>query len=243
MRIAVAQIRPVKGDIEANIERHLRFVDLAISQRADAIFFPELSLTNYEPTLAAELAMDINDKRLDVFQQVSDNKNITIAAGAPLKDEAGVKIALFIFQPGAARQVYSKQFLHSDELPFFINGNKQVILNSHDNQKIAPGICYETSLPAHWENAHRQGAGIYVACVAKTAAGIERSAKIFSEMASKYGMTVLLSNSLGAADNFVSAGRSAIWNNEGQLVTQLDSATEAILIYDTAIRQAAHSTL
>jgi predicted amidohydrolase len=236
MRIAIAQIKPVTGNIEANIVRHLQFVDQAIDQRADAIFFPELSLTSYEPTLAGELAMDLNDQRLGVFQQRSDHNNIIIAAGGPLKAEGGTQIGMFIFQPGMPRQVYAKQFLHSDELPYFINGNKQVLIHADNNQCIAPGICYETSLPEHWENAHQRGAGIYVASVAKSANGVERSVKIFPAMAVKYNMTVLLSNSLGPSDNFTGAGQSAAWDNKGQLVAQLDDTREGILIYDTVNR-------
>jgi len=56
MKICVAQTRPVKGDIQSNIENHKKFIDLAVSGGADTIIFPELSLTGYEPELAKELA-------------------------------------------------------------------------------------------------------------------------------------------------------------------------------------------
>jgi predicted amidohydrolase len=241
MRIGIAQTRPVKGNIEANIASHTRLVELAIAQGADAVFFPELSIIGYEPTLAGELATDTADSRLDIFQQISDKNNITIAVGLPTRGTNGILITMVIFQPHQPRQAYSKQHLHSDELPFFINGNKQVFI-SNDSLTIAPGICYETSLPQHWENVHQRGANIYVASVAKTAAGIERSSKIFSEMAKKYSMTVLLSNSLGPADNFLSAGKSAVWDSQGNLVAQLDDASEGILVYDTATGKAEEIT-
>ena len=51
MKISIAQTRPIKGDIPANIEAHKRFINLAVSNGADAIFFPELSITGYEPEL------------------------------------------------------------------------------------------------------------------------------------------------------------------------------------------------
>lgn len=238
MRIGIAQARPIKGNIEANIANHTKLVELAIEQGADAIFFPELSIIGYEPTLAGNLATDAADGRLDIFQQISDKNNITIAIGLPTRGANGILITMVIFQPHQPRQAYSKQHLHSDELPFFINGNKQVFI-SNDSQTIAPGICYETSLPQHWENVHQRGANIYVASVAKTAAGIERSSKIFSEMAKKYSMTVLLSNSLGPADNFLSAGKSAVWDSQGNLVAQLDDAREGILVYDTTTGEVA----
>ena len=52
MKICVAQTRPIKGNIEANIENHINLLKLAISNEAEAVFFPELSLTGYEPELA-----------------------------------------------------------------------------------------------------------------------------------------------------------------------------------------------
>ncbi len=49
MKISIALTKPIKGDIEANIETHKRFINLAVSNGANAIFFPELSITVYEP--------------------------------------------------------------------------------------------------------------------------------------------------------------------------------------------------
>lgn len=56
MKICVAQTRPIKGEIDKNIEIHKKFIDLATSKGANMIFFPELSLTGYEPKLAKHLA-------------------------------------------------------------------------------------------------------------------------------------------------------------------------------------------
>ena len=43
MKICIVQISPVKGDIPANIVKHKLLIELAISLKANAIFFPELS--------------------------------------------------------------------------------------------------------------------------------------------------------------------------------------------------------
>lgn len=52
MKLCSAQIQPIKGDIDRNIQKHIFFINSAIENGADLIFFPELSLTGYEPTLA-----------------------------------------------------------------------------------------------------------------------------------------------------------------------------------------------
>lgn len=232
MKICVAQTRPVKGDILSNIANHKKLIDLAIDNKVDTIVFPELSLTGYEPELAKELAADQDDSRLDVFQEISDANHITIGVGMPTKGSTGILISMIIFQPHKARQIYSKQYLHADEDPFFVSGHHQVFLTEHNNT-IAPAICYELSVPEHAENAHKNGAGIYLVSVAKTASGVEKAFQSLAGTAKKYSMTVLMSNCLGHCDNFESAGNTAVWNNKGQLVGQLNDRDEGILIFDT----------
>src|SRR5689334_20523300 len=114
MKICVAQTKPIKGDIAGNIAAHKKLVGLAIAHGADSIFFPELSITGYEPELAKDLATDVTDSRLDGFQDISNANNITIALGMPTKGDNGILITMIIFQPNAPRQAYSKQHLHSD---------------------------------------------------------------------------------------------------------------------------------
>ncbi|HET9532598.1 MAG TPA: nitrilase-related carbon-nitrogen hydrolase, partial [Blastocatellia bacterium] len=65
MKICVAQTRPVKGDIQGNIDNHKRLIDLAASNGADMLIFPELSITGYEPELSRELATNQDDERFD----------------------------------------------------------------------------------------------------------------------------------------------------------------------------------
>lgn len=119
MKIALAQIQSYKGSIEKNIELHSHCIKLASKNGADAIFFPELSLSGYEPKLAKDLKIKPKDQRLLPFQKLSDCLNITIGLGAPLDYINQVQIALLIFQPNKAISVYAKQWLHDDEKPFF----------------------------------------------------------------------------------------------------------------------------
>lgn len=44
MKICVVQTKPIKGDILANIDRHLEFINLAVSSGANLIAFPYLSI-------------------------------------------------------------------------------------------------------------------------------------------------------------------------------------------------------
>lgn len=231
MKICVAQTKPITGDIQSNIDHHKKLIDLAIANGADIIIFPELSLTGYEPKLAKALATTQDDRRLDDFQKLADTRQITIGVGVPTKNKAGICISLVLFQPHQAKQTYSKQYLHSDEEEFFISGQSSTGLIG-DKTNIALAICYELSVPEHAENAFQNGAGIYVASVAKTAKGVEQAIKRLAEIAARYSMTVLMANCVGRCDGDECAGKTSIWNKEGVLVGQLNDTHEGIIIFD-----------
>lgn len=236
MKICIAQTQSVKGDIQKNIKNHLRFIERAIKYRADLIIFPELSITNYEPQLAKALATKTEDKLFNPFQELSNQNGIVIGVGMPTMATNGINISLLIFQPNKEREVYSKQLLHEDELPYFVNGDTQTIFTIK-GKKITFGICYETLQEEHLLNAIKNGADVYIASVAKPQNGINKANEHFPKMAKTYSTPVLMSNCVGACDDFMSVGQSAFWNANGELVFQLDATNQGILIYDTETEQ------
>src|SRR5258705_9848034 len=104
MKIGGVQLRAAAGDIAGNAARHLQFIESAASQGVDLVFFPELSLTGYEPRLAKSLATNKDDHRLDIFQQYSESHNIIIGVGLPLSVGTDVQIGMVWFVPNAPRR-------------------------------------------------------------------------------------------------------------------------------------------
>ncbi len=242
MKIAIAQIEARKDDLLASLEKHCYFADFAAGQHADLIFFPELSLTSYEPRLAAKLALSPEDNRLEVLQTLSHAKNISIGMGIPTRSENGIQISMAFFHPDRPVQLYSKQLLHRDELPFFVPGHKQIFLTNKD-KKIAPAICYESLQAEHSENAYQNAADIYIASVAKSEEGVKKAFRHFPLIAKKYNMPVLMSNYIGHCDDFLSCGHTAVWNADGQLIDQLDAISEGLLIFNTETNDTAQYLL
>lgn len=236
MIICLAQIKPIKGCIEANIESHWRFVDLAAEANANFILFPELSLTGYEPTLVKDLAITTEDNRIAVFQKRSDEYNLTIAVGAPLRNDTGIIISLLIFSPHKEITTYGKQYLHADEEPFFIPAQNNAALFDK-KEKIALAICYELSVSAHAEAAASSGAKLYLASVAKTAEGMRKADDRLSQVAKQYGMTTAVVNCLGENDGVVCSGQSAVWGLDGKPLGRLNENQEGILLLDTITKQ------
>ncbi|QTN38690.1 carbon-nitrogen hydrolase family protein [Cryomorphaceae bacterium] len=231
MRIATAQIQPAPGDIARNIEQHVSWVERATSEEVQFLLFPELSLTGYEPELADALVLRADDPRLQIFSQLSTSGGLTVALSAPLRTKEGVQIALFIFQPGQEPITYAKQLLFKDEVPYFVPGDHQVMLDLQ-GRKLAPAICYESMQPSHNTKALELGAELYLASTAKTQEDIERSYAYFPKMAKKLNLQVLMANCIGPMADFIGAGQSAYWNAQGELQAQLSAEEEGLLIVE-----------
>jgi len=231
MKIAAVQLRPATGDIAANVAKHLDHIDRAVAHGAELVFFPELSLTGYEPRLAQSLATHAADPRLDVFQQRSDARHIIIGLGVPLAARSGTQIGMVWFAPSSPRRIYAKQLLHADELAFFVAGTQPLLLEA-GGRKVAPAICYESLQPSHAENAAGLGADTYLASVAKPAGPMARAMLHYPAIARQHALYVIMADSVGPSDDFVSVGQSAAWDPAGNLLAQLDSDCEGILLVD-----------
>ncbi len=231
MKICAAQTRPIIGDIQRNIEHHKNFIALAGSYGVDAMIFPELSLTGYEPALAKALATHPDDKRFDDFQTISNTERITIGVGVPTKTKTGICISLVLFQPHQARQTYSKQYLHPDEDEFFVKGHGFPSVRVNQTN-LALAICYELSVLEHAERAVKSGADIYIASVAKFTDGVAKAIDRLADIAKTYSMPVFMANCIGPADGDECTGKTSIWNEKGVLIGQLNDTHEGILIYD-----------
>lgn len=231
MKIAAVQFKSVAGDVHANINRHIEAIELAVKHGADLIYFPELSISGYEPKLAKALAVVPSDDIFNGFQALSDRHRVIIGIGMPLSSEGQIQIGMIWCEPHKPRARYAKQLLHADEMPFFVSGNKQLILQKEGYQ-FAPAICYESLQPGHSEYAAAAGADVYLASVAKSTAGITKAMQHYPETARKHNMRVVLANCIGPCDDFAGAGGSAAWSSNGQLLRQMGDSTEGILMVD-----------
>jgi predicted amidohydrolase len=233
MRVAVVQTQPAACAVDVNVKAHESWIKRVAGRGADMVFFPELSLTGYEPKHAERLTLRADDIRLDAFQMLSHALRLTIGVGLPTADGSGVRISMLLLQPNGARLVYSKQYLHADELPYFVAGSGQVVLQATDGV-VAPAICYESLLDEHCDAAVALGATLYVVSVAKSAKGVAKADAHYASIARRHSLPVLMANCVGPCDDFEAAGSSAIWNARGERVARLPATGAGALLLDTA---------
>ncbi|MBS1552212.1 MAG: hypothetical protein JST15_09125 [Bacteroidetes bacterium] len=154
MKIAAAQITSVLGDLEKNIEHHIRCCDEAIKNKADLIVFPELSLTGYSlKDLNYSIAVNISrTKLLDKLKEKS--KKIAIICGIAEEDEnfAIYNSGIFISEGRikfSHRKIYPPTYGLFEEFRYFSRGNE---CKAHDTEfgKIGLLVCedmWHLSLP------------------------------------------------------------------------------------------------
>jgi len=237
MRICAAQLAAVRGDIAANVGRHVAFAGFAASRGADLVLFPELSLTGYEPRLAGGLSTDADDPRLDVLQALADARRIIIGVGLPTRSKTGPQVSLIVLRPLEGRLTYSKQRLHADELSWFSSGDEQLVIDA-GGHRLAPAICFESLQPEHAAAVADLGADTYLASVAKPHRSVVVAHQHYPAIARRHSMIVLMANCVGPCDDFVAAGRSAAWTERGRLAAELSEQDEGIVLIDTTSGEA-----
>jgi len=80
MRVALAQIAPVLGDIRANFQRAMEVIAEAKGLGADLVVFPELSLTGYTlGQVSEEVSIDVEDERVTSLVEAAGETSLVIS--------------------------------------------------------------------------------------------------------------------------------------------------------------------
>ena len=226
--VAAAQVRAVRGDLEANLATHLRFVEAAAIEGVRLLVFPELSLTGYEPDLAASLQLDQGDARLESLREAARHHRMHLVVGAPLASgEERPWLGALVLSPEGGTS-YAKVHVHETELPWFRPGALPKVLVI-DGLATALAICADTSHATHAADAARAGAELYAAGVMKTGAEYATHAANMQRHARTHAMAALTANYVGTSGGEVSAGGSAAWNERGELLARAPGGEEALV--------------
>jgi predicted amidohydrolase len=240
--LAAAQTIPKRGDVEANLEGHIRLIHAAAEGRARVLVFPELSLTGYELDLAEDLAFSESDPRLTPLIELASSYRMTLIVGAPVRIETRLHIGAFILSPDRSVDLYTKHRLGafpSDASPdstvppaeatVFHPGHRNPLLQ-FDGNTAAVAVCADTGRPSHPREAADRGARNYLASMFVIPADLEQETARLREYAVKHSMAVVFANFGGPTGGLPSGGSSAIVSEKGELLARLPAIGAGVAI-------------
>lgn len=229
--LAAAQTIAIAGDIPANLQRHLAFMHVAAEHGVQVLVFPELSLTGYEPSLAAGLAIAPDDAVLAPLHEMALALRLTAVVGMPIRlaPEAGVSIGALVLGADGSLAVYTKQHLHPGEEVAFVPGQGGAVLEL-GGERIALAVCADFSHASHPLAAAEARANVYAAGVLISEGGYATDSALLQGYAAEHGLLVLMANHGGPSGGYVCAGRSAIWADDGRLLAAVPSVGDALVI-------------
>lgn len=178
LTLAAAQTLSIAGDVEANIARHRVFMQAAAEQGVQLLVFPELSLTGYEPTLAADLAIAPDSPVLAPLREMARELQLTAVVGMPIRlaPQTDVLIGALVLGADGSLAVYTKQHLHPGEDVAFAAGQGGAALQ-WGNDRIALAVCADFSHASHPRQAAQAGANVYAAGVLISEGGYAKTAR------------------------------------------------------------------
>ncbi|MBO0493843.1 carbon-nitrogen hydrolase family protein [Pseudomonas sp. Marseille-Q1929] len=231
LTLAAAQSISIAGDVQANIQRHLAFMRVAAEQGVQVLVFPELSLTGYEPSLAAALAIAPEDALLAPLREMARELRLIAVVGMPVRlaPEAGVSIGALVLGADGSQATYTKQHLHPGEDAVFVPGQGGALLAVGD-ERIALAVCADFSQASHPRAAAEAGASVYAAGVLISEGGYATDSTLLQGYAAEHGLLVLMANHGGPSGGYVCAGRSAIWATDGSLLAATPGVGDALVI-------------
>lgn len=240
--IAVAQTCPLRGDVAANVEQHVRLVHVAAAERAQVVVFPELSLTGYELDLVHALTFSRRDPRLAPLLELACSHSMTLIVGAPVRIKSQLHIGALIISPNRTIELYTKHHLGAfsisascngvvppAEASVFHPGNRNPLVRFGGNTA-AVAVCADTGRPSHARNAVDRGATTYLASMFIIPSELARETTNLRAYAVQHSMTVALANYGGPSGGLASGGCSAIWSAKGELLAQLDATGAGVAV-------------
>jgi predicted amidohydrolase len=128
LNVGLAQIYPKIGDVKANLQKHLDYIQQAVDAQVDLLVFPELSLTGYQvQDLVPEVAIRARPDDPNFAALLNASKQLDIVFGFVHEDERQrFYIASAYLSGGEIQHIHHKLYLPTynmfDEGRYFDQG-------------------------------------------------------------------------------------------------------------------------
>jgi NAD+ synthase (glutamine-hydrolysing) len=225
VKITLAQINPVIGDLAHNLALHREACQKAVEESSSLIIFPELSICGYPPKDLLTFPDFINRCQQIISQlcQLSVQwPNLTLIIGAPIQDNHHqLRNAALAIHNGIILSTYFKRCLPTydvfDEHRYFKPGTSfgSVVV---DGKKVGITICEDVwKLPTAQLVDPRCDFIVNLSASPYEVGKLDRRIQLFSTAAKENQLPLLVVNQVGGNDDLIFDGGSMWFNPQGLL--------------------------
>jgi len=244
LRISMAQINPVIGDLAGNRDRIIGCIESARKLGADIVAFPELSVTGYPPEDLLLKPQFIADNLRTLAQIRKATEGITAIVGFVDRKDF-LYNASAVLHDARLAGVYHKVLLPNygvfDEYRYFRPGSRYPLLTVRGIQ-VGVNICEDIwfSEGPTRSQAHA-GAEVIVNINASPyhrGKGKERFTML-AERARQNNVIISYTNAVGGQDELVFDGQSMVIDHRGRLLAAAKQFEEELLTIDIPVPERA----
>lgn len=238
LRIAVAQINLLVGDIEGNAARIIEYSLRAKDENnADVIIFPELALTGYPPEDLL-LRSGMHERVSRALEQITDEiKGITALIGYPERTEKGIYNSVAVIERGCCQSIARKNYLPNysvfDEKRYFISSDESSVFTVK-NKHLGVCICEDIWYSEPVKKIVDSGAQLILNLnaspfhIQKT---LEREDMV-RQRASEVNVPIVYANMVGGQDELVFDGQSFVIDANAELTHRFTAFEEKLEIIE-----------
>jgi NAD+ synthase (glutamine-hydrolysing) len=243
MRLALAQINTVVGDLDGNVARIVGRLREARNAGADLVLFPELAVTGYPPEDLLFRPGFLREARRAVEQIATETQDVAALVGVPWLDR-DLSNGCAICAGGELKAVYPKRFLPNygvfDEVRYFQPGREMFLLRIGE-ALVGPTVCEDIWQPGPPATDLALAGAHVIANISASpfhvGKGLEREEMLITR-ARDNACWVALVNAVGGQDELIFDGHSVVIDEEGEIVARAPSFEEALLVVDIDISTA-----
>ncbi len=237
MRLALAQINAVVGDLDGNRERILSALAAARGESAEIVLFPELAVTGYPPEDLLLRPGFVRAAEASLRAIARETVGLTALVGTPWFDR-DLFNACAVCSDGEVKGLYRKRFLPNygvfDEERYFASG-RELILLRHGEILVGPTICediWQPGPPA--TDLALAGAELLVNLSASPyfVGKAEDREEMLVTRARDNSAYLAFCNLVGGQDELLFDGHSVVLDDEGEVLARAAGFEEALLVVD-----------
>jgi NAD+ synthase (glutamine-hydrolysing) len=248
MRLLLAQINPIIGDLEGNTHKILNALVEAKKQRVDIVLFPEMSICGYPPEdfLLLPNFIDAIERHLKQIQEAT--QGIIAIVGTPRKERGHLFNSAAIFQNGAQIGFQDKTLLPTYDVFVerrYFTPSSTLKVWSLCGKRVAITICEDIwqqqgsiHSPPYDRDPIQELAVHHPECVLNLSASpyhlhkAEQRLAVAANTAKTLGCPLLLCNQVGGNDGVIFDGQSFYLNDKGALLACAKGFEEQLLVVD-----------